>query len=105
MRVLTRNDNTNIGKDNYKQSFDSSDEIKQNTSIDYNNVVNLQKVTEKDSDCLRNLIMKNVKRPIKANLNTKSVSSKSDQPKLFVPGKVGILIVTETILHSTFSTS
>lgn len=104
MRVLTRNDNTNIGKDNYKQSFDSSDEIKQNTSIDYN-VVNLQKVTEKDSDCLRNLIMKNKKRPIKANLNTKSVSSKSDQPKLFVPGKVGILIVTETILYSTFSTS
>lgn len=104
MRVLTRNDNTNIGKDNYKQSFDSSDEIKQNTSIDCN-VVNLQKVTEKDSDCLRNLIMKNVKRPIKANLNTKSVSSKSDQPKLFVPGKVGILIVTETILYSTFSTS
>ena len=60
---------------------------------------------QKDSDCLRNLIMKNVKRPIKANLNTKSVSSKSDQPKLFVPGKVGILIVTETILYSTFSTS
>ena len=31
-----------IGKDNCKQSCDSSDEIKQNNSINYNNIVNLE---------------------------------------------------------------
>lgn len=102
---LTGNDNTNICKDNCKQTFGSSDEIKQNNNIDYNNVVSLQKVTEKDSDCLRNLRPKNVKKPIKVNLNTKSISNKFDQPKLFLQGKIDILIVTETILYSTFSTS
>ena len=40
-----------VGKDNYKQSFDSSGEVKQNNSIDYNNnVVSNEKVIEKDSD-------------------------------------------------------
>ena len=36
---------------------------------------------------------------------SKSISNKFDQPKLFLQGKIDILIVTETILYSTFSTS
>ena len=34
---LTEDDNTTVSKDNYKQGFDSSGEVKQNNSIDYNN--------------------------------------------------------------------
>ena len=39
------------------------------------------------------------------NLNINSISNKFDQLKLFVQGKVDILIVTETKLDSTFATS
>ena len=53
---------------------------------------------EKDSDFLRILRVKNVNR-----LN--SVSNKFDQLKLFVQGKVDILIFTEKKLDSTFPTS
>ena len=38
-------------------------------------------------------------------LNINSISNKFDQLKLFVQGKVDILIVTETKLDSTFPTS
>ena len=31
---LTEDDNTTVGKDNYKQDFDSSDDVKHNNSID-----------------------------------------------------------------------
>ena len=36
---LTEDDNAAVGKDNCRQSFDSSDEVKHNNSIDYNNNV------------------------------------------------------------------
>ena len=49
--------------------------------------------------------MKNENRLIIGNLNINSISNKSDQLKLFVQGKVDILIVTETKLDSTFPTS
>ena len=49
--------------------------------------------------------MKNLNRLIIGNLNINSISSKFDQLKLFVQGKVDILIVTETKLDSTFPTS
>ena len=48
--------------------------------------------------------MKNENRLIIGNLNINSISNKSDQLKLFVQGKVDILIVTETKLDSTFPT-
>ena len=60
---------------------------------------------EKDSDFLRMLRVKNVNRIIIGNLNINSISNKFDQLKLFVQGKVDILIVTETKLDSTFATS
>ena len=76
---LTEDDNTTVGKDNYKQGFDSSGEVKQNNSIDYNNnVVSNEKVIGKDSDFLRNLRMKNVNRQIIRNLNIYSISDKFD---------------------------
>ena len=49
--------------------------------------------------------MKNENRLIIGNLNINSISNKFDQLKLFVQGKVDILIVTETKLDSTFPTS
>ena len=60
---------------------------------------------EKESDFLRILRVKNVNRLIIGNLNINSISNKFDQLKLFVQGKVDILIVTETKLDSTFPTS
>ena len=36
---LTEDDDTTVGKNNCKQAFDSSDEVKHNNSIDYNNSV------------------------------------------------------------------
>ena len=89
-----------------KQSFDSSVEVKQNNSIDYNNIVaSNEMVIEKDSDFLRILRVKNVNRLIIGNLNINSISNKFDQLKLFVQGKVDIMIITETKLDSTFPTS
>ena len=38
-------------------------------------------------------------------LNINSISNKLDQLKLFVQGKVDILVITETKLDSTFPTS
>ena len=56
---LTEDDNTTVGKDNYKPGFDSSDEVKDNNSIDYNNaVLNHEKVIRKDSDFWRILRVK-----------------------------------------------
>ena len=53
---LTEDDNTNVGKDNCKQSFDSSDEVKHNNNIYYNNnVIRHEKVIEKGSAFLNNL--------------------------------------------------
>ena len=49
--------------------------------------------------------MKNGNRLIIGYLNINSISNKFDQLKLFVQGKVDILIVTETKLDSTFPTS
>ena len=49
--------------------------------------------------------MKNVNRLITGNLNIDSTSNKFDQLKLFLQGKVDILIVTGTKLDSTFPTS
>ena len=60
---------------------------------------------EKDSDFLRILRAKNKNRLIIGNLNINSIPNKFDQLKLFVQGKVDILIVTETKLDSTFPTS
>ena len=59
---------------------------------------------EKDSDFLRILRVKNMNRLIIGNLNINSISNKFDQLKLFVQGKVDILIVTETKLDSIFPT-
>ena len=57
-----------------KQSFDSSVEVKQNNSIDYNNIVaSNEMVIEKDSDFLRILRVKNVNRLIIGNLNINSI--------------------------------
>ena len=85
--------------------FYSSVEVKHNNSIDYNNnVVSNEKVMEKDSDFFRILRVKNVNRLIIGNLNINSISNKFDQLKLFVQGKVDILIVTETKLDSIFPT-
>ena len=58
-----------------------------------------------DSDFLPILRVKNVNRLMIGNLNINSISNKFDQLKLFVQGKVDILIVTETKLDSTFPTS
>ena len=60
---------------------------------------------EKDSDFLHILRVKNVNRLTIGNLNINSVSNKFDQLKLFLQGKVDILIVTETKLDSNFPTS
>ena len=99
-------DNTTVGKDNCKQSFDSSDEVRHNNSIDYNNnnVVSNEKVTEKDSDFLPILRVKNVIKLIIGNLNINSISNTFDQLKLLLKGNVHILLVTETKSDSTFPT-
>ena len=44
-------------------------------------------------------------RLIIGNLNINSISNKFNQLKLFVQGKVDIMIITETKLDSTFPTS
>ena len=44
-------------------------------------------------------------RPVIDNLNINSISNKFDQLKLFYQGNVGILVITKTILDSTFPTS
>ena len=58
---------------------------------------------EKDSDFLHNLRVKNVNKLITRNMNIKLTSNKFDQLKLFVQGKVDILIVTKTKLVFPFS--
>ena len=58
---------------------------------------------EKDSDFLHNLRVKNVNKLITRNMNIKLTSNKFDQLKLFVQGKVDILIGTKTKLVSPFS--
>ena len=94
---LTEDNNVTVGKDNCKQSFDYSDEVKHNNSIDYNNnVVSHEKAIEKDCGFLRILRVKNVNRLIIGYLNVNSILNKFDQLKLFVKSKVDILIVTET---------
>ena len=51
-------------------TFDFSDEVKHNNSIDYNNnVVSHEEVIEKDSDFLPIFRVKNVNRLIIGNLN------------------------------------
>ena len=50
---------------------------------------------EKEFDCLSNIRMKKMNRQIIANLCITSISSKFDQLKLFVQGKVYIFIVTK----------
>ena len=60
---------------------------------------------EKKSDFLRNLRVEKMNRLIIGNLNINSISNKFDQLKLFVQGKVDIIIVTETKLDSTFPAS
>ena len=57
---------------------------------------------EKNSDFLRILGVKNVNRLIIGYLSINSISNKFDQLKLFVQGKVNILIVTETFPTSQF---
>ena len=49
--------------------------------------------------------MKNVNRLIIGKLNINSISNKFDQWKLFVQGKVNILVVTEAKFDSTVSSS
>ena len=103
---LTEDGNTSVGKDNCKQSFDSTDEVKRNNSIDYKNYfITHEKVIEKDSVFLCNLREKFVNRLIIGNLIIKSTSSKFDQLKLFIQGKRDILIVPETKLDLIFPTS
>ena len=60
---------------------------------------------ENDSDFLRNLRVKNVNTLIIRNMNINTISNKFYQLKLFVQGKVDMLIVTETEFDSTFPTS
>ena len=50
---------------------------------------------EKEFDCLSNIRMKKMNRQIIANLCITSISSKFDQLKIFVQGKVYIFIVTK----------
>ena len=57
---------------------------------------------EKDPDFLRSLRVKNVNRLITRNVNINLISNKFAQLKLFVQGKVDILIVTEIKLVSPF---
>ena len=101
---LTEDGNTTVGRDNCRQGFDSSDEVKHNNSIDYNNnVISREKVIEKDSDFLRILRVKNVNSVAIENLNINSISSKFGQLKLFVQDKVDILIVKGTKLGINLS--
>ena len=60
---------------------------------------------EKNSDFLRILRVKNANGLIIGNLNINSKSNQFDYLKLFVQGKVDILIVTKTKLDSTFPIS
>ena len=86
---LNEDDITTVGKDN-SQGFDSSDEVKHNNSIDYKN----------DS-----IIHEKVIRLIIGNSDINSISNKFHQIKLFVQGKVDILIFTDNKLDATFPTS
>ena len=54
---------------------------------------------------LSDLRVKNMNRLRIGNLNINSISNKFDKLKLFVRGKVDILVVTETKLDSTFPSS
>ena len=103
---LTKADSITVSKENCKQSFDSSDEVKHNNSSDYTNIIiSYEKVIEKDSKFLGKLRVKNVNRIIIGNLNINSISSNFDQLELFVQGKVDTLIVAQTELDSTSLTS
>ena len=103
---LTKDDNKNLGKENCKQGFDFSPKTKHNSKIDWsNNVTSNEKKIELDSDYSYNLRVKNVNRLLIGNLNINSISNKFDQLKLFVWGKVDILVITVTELDSIFQTS
>ena len=61
-------------------------------------------MTEKDSDFLPILRVKNVIKLIIGNLNINSISNTFDQLKLLLQGNVHILLVTEAKSDSTFPT-
>ena len=64
-----------------------------------------KKKVELDSNYLSNLRVKNMNRLLIGKLNRSSISNKFDQLKLFVLGKVDILILTENKFDSTLPTS
>ena len=102
---LTKDDNTNLGKENSKQGFEVLLKLSKVEKIDCSsNVTNNEKKIELDSNYLSNLRVKNMNKLLTGNLNINSISNKFDQLKLLVRGKVDILVVMETKLDSTFPT-
>ena len=84
-------------KENCKQGFHFSAKTKQSNKIDCStNFTSNEKKVELDSDFSSNHRVKNMNRLLIGNLNTNSISNKYDQLKLFVGGKVDILVITET---------
>ena len=101
---LTKDDNTNFGKENCKQGFDSSTKTKHGNKIDCsNNVTSKEKKIELDPNYLSNLRLKNMNRLLIGNLNKNSISNKFDQLKIFVRGKVDVLVITEIKIRLNFS--
>ena len=65
---------------------------------------NKQKIaTDNDITLLDEIRTKNINRLIIGNLNINSLSSKFEQLKVSIQGKIDILIITETKLDDSFS--
>ena len=65
---------------------------------------NKQKIaTDNDITLLDEIRTKNINRLIISNLNINSLSSKFEQLKVSIQGKIDILIITETKLDDSFS--
>ena len=65
---------------------------------------NKQKIaTDNDITLLDEIMTKNINRLIIGNLNINSLSSKFEQLKVSIQGKIDILIITETKLDDSFS--
>ena len=81
------------------------------TSVEYGSSTNesIEECNEKDTEdfgtLLRNIRVKNINRIIFASLNINSIRNKFEQLKLFIVDNIDVLIITETKLDETFSTS
>ena len=102
-----------VGAETLDSAFISESTGSSEKSIQKNNKINIElsdQCSNKDkgnsvTSMLDKIKTKNFDRLIIGNLNINSLSSKFDQLKLLIQGKIDILIITETKLDDSFPTA